>query len=82
MAEASWCFVSGIYGQKVVIIVRNAGFKLHAGKLVQRLFSDLGSAGGHKNAARVEIPLEDIWEKLDTTKLKVDDFIRKRIEKK
>ena len=28
MAEVSWCMVSGVYGQKVVIIIRNAGFRL------------------------------------------------------
>lgn len=82
MAEASWCFVSGIYGQKVIIIVRNAGFRLDAGKLVQRLFGDIGSAGGHKNAARVEIAVEDIWEQLDTKNFKIDDYIRKILKKK
>jgi nanoRNase/pAp phosphatase (c-di-AMP/oligoRNAs hydrolase) len=82
MAEANWCFVSGIYGHKVIIIVRNAGFRLHAGKLVQRLFGDLGSAGGHRSAARVEIPLEAVMEKLDTPTFKVDDYIRKKITEK
>lgn len=60
MAEATWCFVSGIYGQKVIIIIRNAGFRRHAGKLAQRLFGELGSAGGHKSAARVEMPLTEV----------------------
>ena len=82
MAETSWCFVSGIYGQKVIIIVRNAGFRLHAGKLVQRLFGDLGSAGGHKNAARVEMQLEAVMEKLGTPAIKMDDYIRNKIMKK
>ena len=82
MAEATWCFVSGICGQKVIIIVRNAGFRLHAGKLVQRLFSDLGSAGGHRNAARVDIPLEALMRKFDTPTFKVDDYIREKIKKK
>ena len=82
MAEANWCFVSGVYGHKVIIIVRNAGFKLHAGKLVQRLFNGLGSSGGHKNAARVEIPIEEIWERLDTNNLKVENYIRKKIKEK
>ncbi len=82
MAETNWCFVSGIYGQKVIIIVRNAGFRLHAGKLVQRLFGDLGSAGGHKNAARVEIPLDTVLIELDSSTLGVDDFIREKIKDK
>jgi len=82
MAEASWCFVSGIYGQKVIIIVRNAGFRLHAGKMVQRLFGDLGSAGGHKTAARVEIPLDALMQTMGPDTMKVDDFIREKIRKK
>ncbi len=82
MAEATWCFVSGIYGQKVIIIVRNAGFRLHAGKLVQRLFSEIGAAGGHKNAARVEIPLDALMEKFDLATFKVDNYIRDKIKEK
>ena len=82
MAETNWCFVSGIYGQKVIIIVRNAGFRLHAGKLVQRLFGDLGSAGGHKNAARVELPLDSVINNLDTPTFGVDNYIREKIKEK
>jgi nanoRNase/pAp phosphatase (c-di-AMP/oligoRNAs hydrolase) len=82
MAETNWCFVSGIYGQKVIIIVRNAGFRLHAGKLVQRLFGDLGSAGGHKNAARVELPLDSVINNLDTPTFGIDNYIREKIKEK
>ncbi|MFC1819909.1 bifunctional oligoribonuclease/PAP phosphatase NrnA [Thermodesulfobacteriota bacterium] len=60
MAEATWSAVSGIYGQKLIIIIRNAGFRLDAGKTVQRLFGSYGSAGGHKSAARVEILIKNI----------------------
>ena len=60
MAEATWCIVSGVYGQKLVVIFRNAGFRLDAGKMAQRLFGDWGAAGGHKSAARAEIPLQEI----------------------
>lgn len=82
MAEAKWCFVSGVYGHKVIIIVRNAGFRLHAGKLVQRLFSDVGAAGGHKNAARVEIPLDALMDEIDLATFSVDNYIRKKIKEK
>lgn len=60
MAEASWCIVSGIYGQKFIIIFRNAGFRLDAGKTAQRLFGRIGSAGGHRNTARAEIMVRDL----------------------
>lgn len=62
MAEVTWSVVSGIHGKKAIIIIRNAGFRLDAGKLAQRLFGEYGSAGGHKSAARAEIPLSRIDE--------------------
>lgn len=60
LVEASWCIVSGIYGQKLIVIFRNAGFRLDAGQMAQRMFGRWGSAGGHKSMARAEIPISDI----------------------
>lgn len=60
MAEVSWCLTSGIHGQKLIVIIRYTGFRLHAGQTATRLFDNLGSAGGHKNAARAEIPLSTL----------------------
>ena len=60
MAEASWCIVSGIYGQKLVVVLRNAGFRLDAGRVAEKLFGRWGSAGGHKSAARAEIPVRHL----------------------
>lgn len=57
MAEASWSLISGIHRHKLIIIIRYAGFRLHAGPAATRLFGKFGSAGGHKNAARAEIPI-------------------------
>ena len=64
MAEATWCVVSGICGKKLIIILRNAGFRLNAGKIAQRLFGQWGSAGGHRSAARVEISLKELHEEI------------------
>ena len=60
MVESTWSVVSGIHNQKLIIIIRNAGFRLDAGKTAEKLFGSYGSAGGHKSAARVEIPLKAI----------------------
>ncbi|MDW7773544.1 MAG: DHH family phosphoesterase [Desulfobulbaceae bacterium] len=81
MAETNWCIVSGIYGQKIIIIIRNAGFRRHAGKFAQQLFGNQGSAGGHKNAARVEIPLAEVMKKISPSS-SVDDYIMEKIKKK
>lgn len=60
LAEITWCIVSGIYGNKIIVIFRNAGFRLDAGKMAQKLFGQWGTAGGHKDAARAEIPIQEI----------------------
>jgi nanoRNase/pAp phosphatase (c-di-AMP/oligoRNAs hydrolase) len=60
LVESTWCIVSGVYGQKLIVIFRNAGFRLDAGKVAQKLFGEWGPAGGHKSAARAEIPVEAI----------------------
>ncbi|MGD8701668.1 MAG: DHH family phosphoesterase [Desulfosarcina sp.] len=60
IAEASMSIVSGVYGNRLIIIFRNAGFRRNAGKMASDLFSEVGSAGGHKDSARAEIPLDNI----------------------
>jgi hypothetical protein len=41
--------------------LRNASFRGDAGKTARKIFARWkGSAGGHRNAARAEIPLENI----------------------
>jgi hypothetical protein len=47
--------------KNLVVILRNAGFRGDAGKKVRKIFGRWkGSAGGHRNAARAETPLENI----------------------
>jgi nanoRNase/pAp phosphatase (c-di-AMP/oligoRNAs hydrolase) len=73
--------VSGIYGQKVIIIIRNVGFRLNAGKVASRLFGDLGAAGGHKTAARVEIPVATFKSEVgDLTK--ISNYIQNKIRER
>lgn len=59
VGEIDWVFVSGIYGNKLVVIFRCDGYRKSAGKLAKRIFGSIGSAGGHKEAARAEVPLEN-----------------------
>lgn len=61
IAEIEWSIVSGVYKEKLVVILRNAGFHGDAGKTAKALFEGWqGSAGGHRNAARAEIALPNI----------------------
>jgi nanoRNase/pAp phosphatase (c-di-AMP/oligoRNAs hydrolase) len=81
MAEATWCIVSGIYGKKVIIILRNAGIRLNAGKVAKQLFGELGSAGGHQGAARAEIPLSAVQDKVKNIS-KIDSYIIDKIKQR
>jgi len=58
LVGSTWCLVSGVYGQKLIVIFRHAGFRLDAGKIAQKLFGPWGPAGGHQGAARAEIPMD------------------------
>ncbi len=56
--DVSWDVVSGVYNDTLVVIFRGDALRKDMGKLASNLFNDIGSAGGHKAAARAEIPLE------------------------
>ncbi len=60
VGEIDWVFVSGIHGEKLVVIFRCDGYRKSAGKLAEKIFGSLGSAGGHKGAARAEVPLKNL----------------------
>ena len=67
--DISWVLVSGIHGERLVVIFRCDGYKRNAGKLAEKIFGKLGSAGGHREAARAEVPLKnlDLQDKVITT---------------
>ncbi|NOX26558.1 MAG: phosphoethanolamine methyltransferase [Deltaproteobacteria bacterium] len=58
--KVSWVFVSGIHGERLVVIFRCDGYKKNAGKLAEKIFAEVGSAGGHREAARAEVPLKHL----------------------
>ncbi len=58
--EVSWVFVSGVHNEKLVVIFRCDGYKKNAGRLAQKIFDDIGSAGGHREAARAEVPVKNL----------------------
>lgn len=58
--EVDWVFVSGIHGERLIVIFRCDGYRKNAGKLAARIFGTMGSAGGHKEAARAEVPLKNL----------------------
>jgi len=58
VSDIDWVLVSGIYNDKLIVILRCDGYRKSAGKLAAKAFGHLGPAGGHKGAARAEIPLK------------------------
>jgi len=58
--EVDWVFVSGIHGERLIVIFRCDGYRKNAGKLAARIFGAAGSAGGHKEAARAEVPMKNL----------------------
>lgn len=58
----NWTFVSGMFGKKMVVIIRNSGLRFDAGGIATRAFGCFGPAGGHKTMARAELPVSKIQE--------------------
>jgi len=73
--EIGWAILAGLYQDKLVCIFRGHGIKSDMGKFAQKLFSDLGSAGGHKAMARAEIELKN----LPAPQERVEQFIVSRL---
>jgi len=60
LAEVIWSISSGVFEDKLIVCICNAGFRRDAGKFAHERLGDLGRAGGHANVARAEIPLREI----------------------
>ncbi|PLX48707.1 MAG: phosphoethanolamine methyltransferase [Desulfobulbaceae bacterium] len=58
--QVSWVFISGIHGERLVVIFRCDGYRKNAGVLAQKAFGEIGSAGGHREAARAEVPMKNL----------------------
>jgi len=81
--SVDWSVVSGLYDRKLVVIFRNDGLRRNAGSVAKEAFGTLGSAGGHKSAARAEIPQTGIKETVDLKEdAKVQRWIIQQVEKR
>lgn len=76
-----WSFVSGLYRGKLVVIIRSDGLRKDAGKLASQAFGSIGPAGGHRGAARAEIPLDILREKgVEVEDAPIQRFVRSRLD--
>jgi nanoRNase/pAp phosphatase (c-di-AMP/oligoRNAs hydrolase) len=73
----SYVVVAGSVDDKVIIIFRGDGYRHDCGAIAQRAFSLIGKGGGHRSAARMEIFLEVLKEKLggDLSQRNIDRFL-------
>jgi nanoRNase/pAp phosphatase (c-di-AMP/oligoRNAs hydrolase) len=67
--------VAGIVGDKLIITFRGDGYRQNCGAIAQRAFGLIGKGGGHRSAARMEIPLDLLKENLE------GELSQKNIEK-
>ncbi|MFB0507655.1 MAG: bifunctional oligoribonuclease/PAP phosphatase NrnA [Thermodesulfobacteriota bacterium] len=73
--------VSSVVDDNLVIILRSDGYRKDTGKMATKLFGDLGSAGGHRSAARAEIPLINLKKRLrGLTEETIETWITRRIK--
>jgi nanoRNase/pAp phosphatase (c-di-AMP/oligoRNAs hydrolase) len=79
----NWSIVSGLHDKKLILILRNDGLRKNAGTVSKNSFGLIGSAGGHKNMARAEIPLTNLKDVIDyKDEKKLMGWIIQKIEKK
>jgi nanoRNase/pAp phosphatase (c-di-AMP/oligoRNAs hydrolase) len=79
-----YVIVAGIVKDRMIIIFRGDGYRQDCGAIAKKAFDELGSAGGHKSAARVEIPIETLKSTLDgdLSQEAVDRFLVQRLRRK
>ncbi|MEZ5290272.1 MAG: DHH family phosphoesterase [Vicinamibacterales bacterium] len=58
LEDVQWTVVSGVVNDQLIVSVRNLGYSRNAGDFVRRWFNDVGSAGGHRTAAKAVVPLD------------------------
>jgi nanoRNase/pAp phosphatase (c-di-AMP/oligoRNAs hydrolase) len=69
--------VAGIVEDRLIITFRGDGYRQDCGALAQKAFGLYGSGGGHRSAARMEIPLAGLQQQLNDnlSQQNVDRFL-------
>ncbi len=74
--------VAGIVKDRLIIVFRGDGYRQDCGALAQKAFGFYGNGGGHRSAARMEIPLAVLKQQLnaDLSQQKVDQFLIENLQ--
>ncbi len=75
--------VAGIVNDKLIIIFRGDGYRQDCGAIAQSACGLIGQGGGHRSAARVEIPLDVLKSELkgDLSHQSLDHFLNECLKK-
>jgi nanoRNase/pAp phosphatase (c-di-AMP/oligoRNAs hydrolase) len=84
VVDIYYVVVAGIVRDRLVIVFRGDGYRQDCGAIAKKAFGNYGSAGGHKSAARVEIPLDTIKDVAhnDLSEESIDHFLLQRLRGK
>lgn len=79
-----YVIIAGIVKERMVIVFRGDGYRQDCGAIARKSFGIFGTAGGHRSAARVEIPLDILRPLLDNdlSQEAVDHFLVQRLRRK
>ena len=69
--------VGGIVEDRLIIVFRGDGYRQDCGALAQKAFGLYGNGGGHRSAARMEIPLKVLQQQLNVnlSQQNIDRFL-------
>ena len=75
--------VSAIVNDKLIIIFRSDGYRQDCGAVAERVCNLIGKGGGHRSAARIEIPLDVLKAELkdDLSQQSMDHFLNQCLKK-
>lgn len=79
-----YVIIAGIVKERMVIVFRGDGYRQDCGAIARKSFGIFGTAGGHRSAARVEIPMDILRSLLDNdlSQEAVDRFLVQRLRRK
>jgi nanoRNase/pAp phosphatase (c-di-AMP/oligoRNAs hydrolase) len=79
-----YVIIAGIVKERMVIIFRGDGYRQDCGAIARKSFGIFGAAGGHRSAARVEIPMDILRALLDNdlSQEAVDKFLVQHLRRK
>ncbi len=84
IVDISYVIIAGVVKDRLVIIFRGDGYRQDCGAIATKAFANFGNAGGHRSAARVEIPIDTIREVIgnDISQEAMDRFLMQRLRGK